>query len=239
MNIRPYIVLNDVSSLTIQGLIISSLPPITKPKIRTTIEEIDGRDGDIVTALGYGAYTKTVEIGLSYNYNIDDIIQYFNSSGKVVFSNEPEKYYNYAIYDQINFEKLIRFKTASVNFHVQPFKYSDVDKEKTFNFTTVDPKSLQIRNEGNIYSKPKITVTGSGTVNLYLNGNQIFVLNLSSTRTIILDIADMNAYGTDGTLKNRMVTGDYDDFVLQSGENTISFTGSLSQILIDNYSRWI
>ena len=239
MNIRPYIVLNDVSSLTIQGLIISSLPPITKPKIRTTIEEIDGRDGDIVTQLGYGAYNKTIEIGLSYNYNIDDIIQYFNSSGKVVFSNEPEKYYNYAIYDQINFEKLIRFKTASVNFHVQPFKYSDVDKEKTFNFTTVDPKSLQIRNEGNIYSKPKITVTGSGTVNLFLNGNQIFVLNLSSTRTIILDIADMNAYGTDGTLKNRMVTGDYDDFVLQSGENTISFTGSLSQILIDNYSRWI
>lgn len=239
MNIRPYIVLNDVSSLTIQGLIISSLPPITKPKIRTTIEEIDGRDGDIVTALGYGAYNKTIEIGLSYNYNIDDIIQYFNSSGKVVFSNEPEKYYNYAIYDQIDFEKLIRFKTATVNFHVQPFKYSDVDKEKTFNFTTVDPKSLQIMNEGNIYSKPKITVTGSGTVNLYLNGNQIFVLNLSSTRTIILDIADMNAYGTDGTLKNRMVTGDYDDFVLQSGENTISFTGSLSQILIDNYSRWI
>lgn len=239
MNIRPYIVLNDVSSLTIQGLIISSLPPITKPKIRTTIEEIDGRDGDIVTALGYGAYNKTIEIGLSYNYNIDDIIQYFNSSGKVVFSNEPEKYYNYAIYDQIDFEKLIRFKTATVNFHVQPFKYSDVDKEKTFNFTTVDPKSLQIRNEGNIYSKPKITVTGSGTVNLYLNGNQIFVLNLSSTRTIIIDIADMNAYGTDGTLKNRLVTGDYDDFVLQSGENTISFTGSLSQILIDNYSRWI
>ena len=239
MNIRPYIVLNDVSSLTIQGLIISSLPPITKPKIRTTIEEIDGRDGDIVTALGYGAYNKPVGIGLSYNYNIDDIIQYFNSSGKVVFSNEPEKYYNYAIYDQIDFEKLIRFKTATVNMHVQPFKYSDVEKEKTFTFDTATPKSLQIRNDGNIYSKPKITVTGSGTVNLYLNGNQVFVLNLSSTRTIILDIADMNAYGTDGTLKNRMVTGDYDDCILQSGNNEISFTGSLSQILIDNYSRWI
>lgn len=239
MNIRPYIVLNDVSSLTIQGLIITSLPPIRKPKIRTQIEEIDGRDGDIVTELGFAAYDKPVQIGLSYNYDVDDIIKFFNSSGKVVFSNEPEKYYNYAIYDQIDFEKLIRFKTATVNFHVQPFKYSDVEKEKTFNFTTVDPKSLQIRNDGNIYSKPKITVTGSGTVNLYLNGNQVFVLNLSSTRTIILDIAAMNAYGTDGTLKNRLVTGDYDDFVLPSGNNTISFTGAASQIIIDNYSRWV
>ena len=49
----------------------------------------------------------------------------------------------------------------------------------------------------------------------------------------------MNAYGTDGTLKNRMVTGDYDDFVLRSGNNTISFTGSVTQILINNYSRWV
>ena len=114
MNIRPYIVLNDVSSQTVQGLILSSLPAIAKPKIRTMIEEIDGRDGDIVTPLGFSAYDKAVEIGLSYGYDIDDVIQFFNSSGKVVFSNEPEKYYNYAIYEQIDFEKLIRFKTATV-----------------------------------------------------------------------------------------------------------------------------
>ena len=239
MNIRPYIVLNDVSSQTVQGLIISSLPAITKPKIRTMIEEIDGRDGDIVTPLGFSAYDKAVEIGLSYGYDIDDVIQFFNSSGKVVFSNEPEKYYNYAIYEQINFEKLIRFKTATVVFHVQPFKYSDVEGEKTFNFSNVSSGSLQIRNNGNIYSKPTITITGSGTVNLSLNGQQIFVLNMATTGTIILNIDEMNAYGTDGTLKNRMVTGDYDDFVLQLGNNTISFTGSVTQILINNYSRWV
>lgn len=239
MNIRPYIILNDVSSLTIQGLIISSLPAITKPKIRTSIEEIDGRDGDIVTQLGYAAYDKAVEIGLSYGYDIDDVIQFFNSSGKVVFSNEPEKYYNYAIYDQIDFEKLIRFKTATVTLHVQPFKYSDTEGEKTFTFSDVTSGSLQVRNNGNIYSKPTVTITGTGTVNLSLNGQQIFVLNLSNTNTIILNIDEMNAYGTDGTLKNRMVIGDYDDFVLTSGNNTISFTGSVTQILINNYSRWI
>ena len=191
MNIRPYIVLNDVSSQTVQGLIISSLPAIAKPKIRTMIEEIDGRDGDIVTPLGYSAYDKAVEIGLSYGYDIDDVIQFFNSSGKVVFSNEPEKYYNYAIYEQINFEKLIRFRTATVVFHVQPFKYSDVEGEKTFNFSGVSSGSLQIRNNGNIYSKPTITITGSGTVNLSLNGQQIFVLNMATTGTIILNIDEI------------------------------------------------
>ena len=50
---RNYIILNGKKSTDINGLLIQSLPPISKPKIRTQIEEIDGRDGDIVTKLGY------------------------------------------------------------------------------------------------------------------------------------------------------------------------------------------
>ena len=55
---QNYIILNGNISTNIPGLLISELPPITKPKIRTNIEEIDGRDGDIVTYLGYSAYDK-------------------------------------------------------------------------------------------------------------------------------------------------------------------------------------
>ena len=55
-----YIIINGVSSKTIEGLLIQTLPPISKPKIRTSAEEIDGRDGDVVTTLGYAAYDKTL-----------------------------------------------------------------------------------------------------------------------------------------------------------------------------------
>ena len=68
------ITLNGKSSSELQGLIIQSLPPIVKPQIRTQIEEIDGRDGDIVTKLGYSSYAKSFDIGLSYDFDIDDII---------------------------------------------------------------------------------------------------------------------------------------------------------------------
>ena len=57
-----YIILNGQISTNITGLLIQSLPPISKPKIRTQIEEIDGRDGDIVTPLGYSAYDKEISI---------------------------------------------------------------------------------------------------------------------------------------------------------------------------------
>lgn len=120
---RNYIILNGKNSNTITGLLISTLPPITKPKQRTQTEEIDGRDGDIVTKLGYSAYDKEIEIGLYGNFDIDEVIAYFNTEGTVVFSNESDKYYNYQILDQIDYEKLIRFKKAKVKMHVQPFKY--------------------------------------------------------------------------------------------------------------------
>ena len=238
INTRPYIVLNGKHSRSILGLLISELPPISKPKIRTQIETVDGRDGDIVTPLGYSAYNKTLKIGLTYNYDIDAVIDYFNSEGTVIFSNEPDKYYRYAIYDQIDFERLIRFKEADVNFHVQPFKYSEAEKERTFTFTGTSG-SLTIRNNGNIYSRPTLTIYGSGTVNISLNGSQLLTLDMSNNGVMIIDSEAMNAYSTAGILLNRLVTGDYDKIQLKVGNNTIAFTGSVTKIEINNYSRWI
>ena len=65
MNIQPYIILNNKDSKTIRGLLISSLAPISKPQVRTQIETVDGRDGDIVTPLGFSAYDKVIKIGLT------------------------------------------------------------------------------------------------------------------------------------------------------------------------------
>lgn len=236
---RNYIILNGVNSNTITGLLISTLPPITKPKIRTQVEEINGRDGDIVTKLGYSAYEKEFEIGLYGEYDVDKVISYFNSSGTITFSNEPDKYYNYEILEQIDFEKLIRFKTASIKMHVQPFKYSLSNAEKVFTIT--DEEEIAIRNNGDFYSRPKITITGSGTINLSLNGEELFVIELGeSEKTITLDINNLNAYdpSTDQYL-NRLVTGDYSNFNLIVGKNTISWTGTITEIKIENYSRWL
>ena len=234
------LILNGISSTTIKGLLIQNLPPISKPKIRAEAEEIDGRDGDIITTLGYGAYDKEFQIGLYDDFDIDQIIAYFNSSGTVTFSNEPDKYYNYQILEQIDFERLLRFRTATVKMHIQPFKYSLADNSKTFSISQ-GTTQVQIRNLGNIYSKPILTLTGTGTINLYLNEVQIFTISLGATATIIaIDINNMNAYNpSDNTFLNRLVTGNYDNFRLLVGKNIISWTGTITQINIQNYSRWI
>lgn len=141
---RDYIILNNKNSNEIKGLLIQNLPPITKPRIRAEIEEIDGRDGDIVTPLGYGAYDKVFSIGLYGDFDINEVIKYFDSEGIVVFSNEPNKYYNYKILEQIDFEKLIRFRTADIMMHVQPFKYSTTEGKETEEMETKTASGSEI-----------------------------------------------------------------------------------------------
>jgi predicted phage tail component-like protein len=226
--------------MEVNGLLISELPPITKPQMRVTAEEIDGRAGDIVTELGFSAYDKEISIGLHGDFDIDDVIDFFNQSGKITFSNEPDKFYNFAQYDAIDFEKLIRFKTAKVKFHVQPFKFGLNESEKTFVFSSsATSGELSIRNNGNYPSRPQITLTGSGTVNLSINGAQVMVIDMSENPVITLDATAMNAYAPDTSLMNRHVTGNYDNLVLKSGKNTISFSGTLTQIAVNKYSRWL
>lgn len=236
---RNYIILNDRSSEEIPGLLIQELPPISKPLLRNQIEEIDGRDGDIVMPLGYAAYDKDVSIGLYGKFDVDDVIEYFNSEGKVVFSNEPDKYYKYQVLNQIDFERLVRFRTATVTFHVQPFKFANNEKAKTY--TSFDNNSITVRNNGNYYSRPKITVFGTGTINLSLNGKQLFVINLGSQAAqITIDAEQLEAYDEDtNVLMNRSVDGDYDNLRLKVGTNTISWNGSVTKMIISNYSRWI
>ena len=231
-----YVILNGVKSTTIKGLLIQSLPPITKPLMRTSVMEIDGRDGDIVTPLGFQAYDKAMTIGLFGDYDVDEVIRYFNSDGIVIFSNEPDKFYKYQIIQQINFEKLIRFKTATVTFHVQPFKYSAIDDVFTFNVDNVN--NFSIFNRGNIVAKPKLTIYGSGTIVLNINGSDLFEIDLGNADYITIDSAQMNAYQGE-ILMNRYVVGDYSNLALDVGTNVISWTGTVTQIEIENFSRWI
>lgn len=361
----PYIILNGVSSKTINGLLIQNLPPITKPEMRVNIEEIDGRDGDIITDLGYAAYDKTFDIGITDRSVVDQVIGFFNSQGTVIFSNEPGMVYEYKIIKQIDFNKLIRFKTASVTLHVQPFKYFLTEKElefaggeqllnipdyvltkngieltvsanvlhvsgtgteqttfvvpmdylrlepggyvlyafpggsgannclaavindvattgtcfgdgpidlqtnktvkktdsfstpKSFNYVYLNipgnqaidfslflklletsGESLKIINKGNVFALPKMTVFGAGDIDLGVNGKNIFRINLGLEEYLTIDTANLEA-SKDGTLKNRQVDGNYDDFRLVPGVNHINFTGIVEKILLEQYSRWL
>ena len=158
-----YVILNGIKSTMIKGLLIQSLPPISKPLMRTEVEEIDGRDGDIVTRLGFSAYDKTITVGLHGDFDIDQVIGFFSTEGTITFSNEPDKVYRFQTIAQIDFDRLIRFRVATVTFHVQPFKHSLMESAKVLE---IESNSLNLIPFN--MTKNGITVTvNNGLISVY------------------------------------------------------------------------
>ena len=220
------------SSTTINGLLISELPPISKPPMRVKETFIDGRDGSIIENLGYSSYDKNVVIGLHGNFDINEVIKYFTGEGLVVFSNEPDKAYTAKIVGQIDYNRLLRYRQATVTFRVQPFKHKA--NEAT---TTIKTMGATVRNEGLETSKPKMTIYGSGTVTIIVNGSSIFEYTFPSGESkVIVDSETENAW-LGYELKNRNMNGDFP--ILEPGSNIIKWSGTVTSIEILPRSRWL
>jgi phage-related protein len=229
------IIWKNIDSETIPGLIITNIPPITKPKMKTSITKIDGRDGDIIEELGYESYTKSIGIGLARNYDIDRVMKYFTGVGELIISDEPDKVYKAQIIEKIDYERLIRFKTAVVKFYTQPYKY--LKDEKSIILDINNETSLKITNVGLEKSKPIITLEGTGTIEISLNGFNLFKYVFPENETkVVIDSLEEEAY-LDNVLKNRNMLGTFPIF--EVGENTISWSGNLTQISIEPKSRWL
>lgn len=229
-----YIIWNNQDSRDIKGLLISELPPITKPNMRVKETVIDGVDGSIIEELGYESYDKTIAIGLKIGADLDKIMEFFTGNGEIVFSNEPERYYIARIIKAIDYTRLLRYKVAKVTFRVQPFKYNRVEIPRK---ATTERTSMIVENIGNHTAKPLITITGSGTVELTVNGTPICNYTFpSGENTVLLDSEKQDAYW-DNTLKNRNMYGDFPVFA--KGNNTIAWSGTVTSIQISKYSRWV
>ena len=229
-----YIIWNNKDSRDINGLLVSELPPITKPNMRVKETVIDGVDGSIIEELGYESYDKTVSIGLKVGADIDKVIEFFTGNGTVVFSNEPNKYYIARIIKGIDYTRLLRFRVAKVIFRVQPFKYSRVEAPRE---ATSDRTSMIVENLGNYTSKPLITIKGTGEVKLTVNDTVVCSYEFKSGEdTVLLDCEKQDAYW-DNVLKNRNMIGEFPIF--QKGNNTVSWSGAVESIKIEKYSRWL
>ena len=229
-----YIIWKEQDSRDLRDLLICELPPITKPNMRVKETAIDGVDGSIIEELGYESYDKTIAVGLKIGADVDKIIEYFTGNGEIVFSNEPDKYYVARIVKGIDYSRLLRYRVAKVTFRVQPFKYDRVEVARQATSTT---QSMVVENIGNHTAKPIITITGSGIVELSVNGNTIFRYEFpEGENTVVIDSEKQDAY-FGSVLKNRNMVGEFP--VLAKGNNVISWIGTVERIQIKRYSRWL
>lgn len=224
-------------STTIEGLLICELPTISKPPMRVKETVIDGRDGSIIEELGYSPYDKTITIGLRGNFNINKVIKYFTGEGEIVFSNEPDKVYTAKVINQIDYNRLLRFRTAVVTFRVQPFKHKYLEAYKEFTMAELSGTSFEVFNEGMETSKPIMVLRGTGTVGISVNGIHIFDYTFPEGEAeVVIDSEKEDAY-LGSVLKNRNMNGEFP--VLVAGTNIFEWSGDVDSIEILPRSRWL
>lgn len=169
-----YLIWKGKDSRDIKGLVISELPPIVKPPLRVEETMVNGVDGSVIEELGYDPYDRPLLIGLTQSANIDEVMKYFTGSGEAVFSNEPDKVYNATIISQIDYARLGRYKTATVVFRTQPFKYEYLEKQSKLTLNEYGGKNLFNPNKATSstgvdasYEDSILTLTSTGTSTRY------------------------------------------------------------------------
>ena len=107
-----------------KGLKIISLPNISTPEKREDKIIVDGRDGYLtIDNNSYEGEVKTVEFDIKHN-NFDDIKSWLSGSGEVIFSNEPDRYYNSSLINKVDLVRVLeKFHSGIIQFDCQPFGY--------------------------------------------------------------------------------------------------------------------
>lgn len=220
-----YFIFNGIRSDDMK-IYIEHLPPIIKPPVRYDLIRVDGSSVIGVDEKGYDVYEKTVPIGLE-EADIGAVLNWLRGKGQLIFSNEPDKYYDVYITSQIDYEKALRFRKANVTFLTQPYKHATGEAETT---------SRIVINQGNEDCLPIMTIYGSGKVDLLINGTKQCTITINEY--ITLDGEEKEAY-KGSTLQNRNMVGGFP--VLQPGLNEITFagTGTITEVKTLVRSRWL
>lgn len=216
------------------GICVAKRPPITSPQRNIEYIEIPGRNGALkVDDETYKDIVIPVECWFKSKDipgKTEEIKQWLDGGeGPLIFSNQPDRFYIAHVSDQFDIaQEMKRFGQFQLNFRCRPFKYA-VDNHP---ITLASPGALI--SPGNQPSEPIIQVNGSGNITLTINSISVLLSNVSGHVTIDSILKD--AY-KDTTLKNNDMTGDFP--MLRPGENTISWTGTVTTLEITPNWRWL
>lgn len=226
----------DGVKLSEYDLYYTTLPPI--PTAEQDIEhvEIRGRHGSLTKKYGYKDIPFEVALYFYENRSFRKAYRlakmYLLFAETLNFMDDEEVYYKIkSVRIDTAESEIFKLGMFTVEFTLAPFMY-EIDNEPQ-----IITSETTITNLG-YESEPMMTVTASGTGNIYINDQEVTVKDINGTITIDSEL--QNAYRKEsGSLENlnSHMIGDFP--VLEHGENKISFDGDISRIELTTNWRWV
>lgn len=244
MIFMAFITFNDISSYDIPVNILElSLAP--RGKQRTTTEYIPGKEESITIVKNeYENISINVKFEIKKDTDIRNIYSWINSSGRLITSDEPDKYYMAVASKEIARKRVNSiYSSITIQFECKPFA-------RAINPTIIDLTSAAsytlINNAGTVKGKPIITLKPSGTkaVTISINGEDFVVEIPEAVSTngyaITIDSELMIAYYTD-TNGNKISCTEYTTGhfpLLHVDDNYIKHSGGVNEMTINMNERW-
>ena len=226
-----YFTFKNINNKTL-GLEVATRPSIPAPVQRGEYIQIAGRDGSLLNTDGtYENIEITVEMNTVssraslWNTNLRRAKNWLRGSGVLRFSDDPDVFFRVkaAGVGEVS-RRAKRGGDFTAVFVCEPFTYYNAGtKEMTAQEAGFNPYYT---------CRPIYRITGNGTCTLTVNGKTMTAL---VGQNLTIDTEKLIAYRTDGTLQNTAVTGDYDDLILQPGENAIAITNGFTLTVQPNY----
>lgn len=213
--------------LRTKGIIVENIPTITKGKKRIETYEVEGKNGLLMVDKGtYDSFIVSLSCHFNEIHDIDEIKSFLDGYGKLTIDGEKE--YEAIINNQIDFEEVDRsgFRKFPLQFLCNPIAH---DIESTLVEITESPTTFTINQTANTY--PIITMVGTGDVVIYFNNKAFNLYSLDNTKTYTLDCNAKEI--TDQLGNNCSNQMRYDFPYLKPGENTIAYTGTITNFEIE------
>lgn len=226
---RNYVIFNDFN--TSSYALIEELPVVDKPERNIEFIEIEGRHGFLTFDKGnYKPIEYSITLVFKDKQKRDIVNSKFQGSGKLILSNEVDRFYKATVVNTITYERQTRDVYAcNISFRLQPFAY-ELDSE-------YETRALAFRviNDTNTTAQPIIEVYGTGSGMLYINDETIQIKEIGGCTILNFELKE--AYSSDGTSQNTQVLTDYDD--LPVGDISFSWDGGITKINILYNWRWL
>ena len=209
--------------------------PIIRPEERVKHVTIPGRSGELTQTEGdqiYNSYIQSVEIGVDGAENVPEAENWLKGEGMVSFHAQPDLEQKARIIGAVTLAKhsrnVDRWK-GTVQFYCEPTKRSVNEQAVT---VTVSGSSLN--NPGDMTAFPRIEITGSGLITVRAGGKTLTIPQCVSGWIIDSE----NEWILQGsTPQEGACSGEFP--VLVKGANTVTFTGSVTKLLITPNFRYL
>ncbi len=222
---KQYITINGISNMEIKVDIVGELPLLFS---NDSYEEISilGKDGSYYRKTG----KEDINFDLEFNFLHDEelnirefeIKKWIRNAKTLVMSNNNEFYYKIKKIVVSNIETELFWKgTFTINFTVAPYKY------------VIDNRYKEI-SKGDILfnpyesSYPIIKVEGAGNINLFVNGKQFTLKNV--TDPLVINSEATRIYTIDKLPAGEKMIGYFP--ILEEGKNIIDWEGNVIKLEI-------